>query len=139
MTQAQIICGKTLAAVIDEEVKEAIASLHTSFGKTAKLTVVVVGDDPASAIYVNNKVKRCRKVGIESQKLALDANITLADLTQVIRDLSAEPETHGILLQLPLPNGMNARKILHEIALKRMSMAFTHLISETLWRGHRMH
>ncbi|KZK84517.1 Bifunctional protein FolD protein [Pseudovibrio sp. Ad13] len=116
MTQAQIICGKTLAAVIDEEVKEAVASLYTSFGKTPKLTVVVVGDDPASTIYVNNKVKRCRKVGIESQKLALDANITLADLTQVIRDLSAEPETHGILLQLPLPNGMNARKILHEIA-----------------------
>ncbi|QUS56528.1 bifunctional 5,10-methylenetetrahydrofolate dehydrogenase/5,10-methenyltetrahydrofolate cyclohydrolase [Pseudovibrio brasiliensis] len=116
MTQAQIICGKTLAAVIDEEVKEAIASLHASFGKTPKLTVVVVGDDPASAIYVNNKVKRCRKVGIESEKLALDANIFQAELTQVIRDLSADPDTHGILLQLPLPNGMNAREILHEIA-----------------------
>lgn len=116
MTQAQIICGKTLAAVIDEEVKEAIASLRTSFGKTPKLTVVVVGDDPASAIYVNNKVKRCRKVGIESEKLALDANISQAELIQVIRDLSVDPETHGILLQLPLPNGMNAREILHEIA-----------------------
>ncbi|KZL05317.1 Bifunctional protein FolD protein [Pseudovibrio sp. Ad14] len=135
MTQAQIICGKTLAAVIDEEVKEAIASLHTSFGKTPKLTVVVVGDDPASAIYVNNKVKRCRKVGIESEKLALDANITLADLTQVIRDLSAEPETHGILLQLPLPKRMNARKILHEIAPEKDVDGFHPLYFESFMAG----
>lgn len=116
MSVSRIIDGVALAAQIDKEVSKAIQRLRTSHGHVPRLCVVIVGDDPASAIYVNNKIKRCAKVGIESNKIALPSDIDQETLIREIRSLSADESVHGILLQLPLPEGLNAHEIIHEIA-----------------------
>ncbi len=116
MSKARVIDGVALAARIDSEVSQHIFNLRDRYGKVPRLCVVVVGDDPASAIYVNNKIKRCARVGIESQKVALDVTIDQETLVAEIRRLSADESIHGILLQLPLPEGLDARSIIHEIA-----------------------
>jgi methylenetetrahydrofolate dehydrogenase (NADP+)/methenyltetrahydrofolate cyclohydrolase len=115
---AQIIDGKALAAQLRTELKPRVAALARR-GLQPGLAVLLVGDDPASAIYVRNKVKACEDVGIRSTFDHLPADSTEAAVLARIRALNEDESVHGILLQLPLPKHLNAEKILDAIAFEK--------------------
>ncbi len=98
----QIIDGKQVAAQVLEEVKRDIALLKER-GITPGLAVVLVGEDPASQVYVSSKVKKCTELEMNSKKIVLPTETTQEELLQVVRDLNADPSIHGILVQSPPP------------------------------------
>jgi methylenetetrahydrofolate dehydrogenase (NADP+)/methenyltetrahydrofolate cyclohydrolase len=111
---ARIIDGKELAARVRAGVAARVAALRAR-GIAPGLAVILVGDDPASAIYVRNKVRACEEVGIRSLFARLDAETTQADLAARLRDLNADPGVHGILVQLPLPPHLETRRAIEAI------------------------
>ncbi len=111
---AYIIDGKSVSAKVRAEVAGEVAALKTQ-GVTPGLAVVIVGDDPASRVYVNNKKKACAEVGIYSEEIALPADTAQEDLLKVIRSLNARDDIHGILCQLPLPKGLDEKEIIETI------------------------
>lgn len=115
MTQATIIDGKTIAANLRAEIAEDVKALK-SRGVNPGLAVILVGDDPASHVYVGNKIKACIEAGIESYEHRMDADSTQQDVRHVIKNLNANPDIHGILLQLPLPGHLNSDELIQEIA-----------------------
>ena len=108
-----ILDGKELSKKIKTQLKLEIETLKNKTGKTPKLAVVLVGDDPASAIYVKNKKNACKFVGITSEVKALDKSTTQTELESVLSTLNSDKTVNGILLQLPLPNGLNERQALN--------------------------
>jgi len=113
---ARIINGKEIAAQVRAELKSEIQALKESSGVTPGLTVVLVGENPASVVYVRNKVKACEEVGIRSTQHKLPGTTTQAELLKLIKELNASKEVHGILVQLPLPKQINEEAILEEIS-----------------------
>ena len=93
----QIIDGKQVASQVLEEVGKDIARLREQ-GITPGLAVVLVGEDPASQVYVNSKVKKCAELGMNSRKIVLSADASQEELLQVVRDLNADPSIHGLSL-----------------------------------------
>lgn len=112
---AQIIDGKAVAAQVRADVAGEVLRLREQ-GITPGLAVIVVGDDPASRIYVNNKKKACAEVGIYSEEHALSADTTLDELIALVRALNSRGDISGILCQLPLPNGLDDRAVIENIA-----------------------
>lgn len=112
---AQIIDGKAVAAQVRAGVAQEVAQLK-DHGVTPGLAVIVVGDDPASRIYVNNKKKACAEVGIYSEEHALAADTSLDELIALVRALNSRGDISGILCQLPLPNGLDDRAVIENIA-----------------------
>jgi methylenetetrahydrofolate dehydrogenase (NADP+)/methenyltetrahydrofolate cyclohydrolase len=115
---ARIIDGKALAAALRSELAPRIERL-TAAGQRPGLAVVLVGDDPASAVYVRNKVKACEEVGIRSWFDRMPADTPEATLLARIAALNTDPEVHGILVQLPLPKHLDARRVLESIAFDK--------------------
>ena len=111
---ARIIDGKALAASTRAALAPRVSAL-TAAGHRPGLAVILVGDDPASAVYVRNKVKACEEVGIRSFHAHLPDTTREAQLIARIAELNADPSVHGILIQLPLPKHLNARRILETI------------------------
>jgi methylenetetrahydrofolate dehydrogenase (NADP+) / methenyltetrahydrofolate cyclohydrolase len=109
-----IIDGKQIAAKVRGEVAQAVAELRAK-GLHPGLTVVRVGEDPASAIYVRGKRKDCEEVGIRSDEHHLPANTTQAELMALVAKLNADRTVHGILVQLPLPKQLDERQVLDAI------------------------
>jgi methylenetetrahydrofolate dehydrogenase (NADP+) / methenyltetrahydrofolate cyclohydrolase len=109
MSSARIIDGKAVAQTLRGQIAQRVAKL-TAAGRTPGLTVVLVGDDPASQVYVRNKVKACQEVGMRSNMIVLPATSTQAEVETQLRTLSADPAVDGILLQLPLPKGLDSHK-----------------------------
>ncbi len=103
MSEPLLLDGKALSQKIREEIKGEIEKLVGAGNRRPGLAVVLVGDDPASEVYVKNKIKACQKVGIESFFYKLDKNILTEELLDVIADLNSREEVDGILVQLPLP------------------------------------
>jgi len=99
---ASIIDGKAIAAAVRSEVADRVAALKAR-GTTPGLVAVLVGDDPASKIYVDGKQRDCAEVGIESERIELGADTTQEELHAVVDRLNTDPAVHGILVQLPLP------------------------------------
>lgn len=113
---AVVIDGKELSAKIRAQLKVEIENNFTSKGlQPPKLTVVLVGNDPASQIYVKNKVKACNDVGIISDAKILPENTSQEELDKVITTLNADKSVNGILLQLPLPKHLNSQQTLNLI------------------------
>lgn len=112
---ANLIDGNALAASIRNDVGRRVRHLADR-GLTTGLAVVLVGDDPASAVYVRNKVKDCQEVGITSTLDRLPADTTEAALLARIRQLNAEPAVHGILVQLPLPRHIDSHRVIEAIS-----------------------
>ena len=112
---AQIIDGKALAAKLKDEMQVEVAGLTTSHGRAPGLAVILVGDDPASHVYVKNKKVACEKVGIASFSYELPADTSKEHLLGLIAELNADPKVDGILVQLPLPAHINADKVLNAI------------------------
>jgi len=111
----QIIDGKKVSAEIIEAIKSETQSLKESFGKTPGLAVVLVGDDPASAVYVRNKGKACERAGFNSFEHRLPGDTSEDDLLALISKLNKDADVNGILVQLPLPDGIDSQKILEAI------------------------
>lgn len=107
----KIIDGKAIAASIRAELKEKIEKLALKPG----LAVVIVGNDPASQIYVRNKIKACAEVGINSYSYELPADCSQKQLEDVLDELAKAENVHGILLQLPLPSGFDAESAMRKI------------------------
>lgn len=110
-----IIDGKAIAAQIREEVKEKVRDLTSKTGKNIGLAVVLVGENPASQVYVGQKEKACAEVGITSFKVSLPADISQDLLVKKIEELNEDPNVHGILVQLPLPEHLNESAIIEKI------------------------
>lgn len=115
MKMARILDGNAVAGRIREEVKAGIAALKADFGVTPGLTVIIVGEDPASRVYVGRKHKACEELGINSQVVRLPADCAEAALIAEIDRLNADSAVHGILVQLPLPKHINTEKVLDRI------------------------
>ena len=111
---ARIIDGKTIAAELRRGLAPRVAALAAR-GLRPGLAVVLVGDDPASQIYVRNKVRACAETGITSRQIALAASLREAELLAAIAELNADAAVHGILVQLPLPRGIDAARVLEAI------------------------
>ena len=112
---AQFIDGNALSRQLRESVAQRVATLKTQ-GITPGLAVVLVGDNPASQVYVRNKVKACEDTGMHSVLEKYDANMTEAELLARIEALNNDPSIHGILVQLPLPAHMDAHKVIETIS-----------------------
>ncbi len=116
---AEIIDGQAIANQIQEEVKEKVAARVAAGKPVPGLATVLVGEDPASAMYVSMKEKRCAKVGIESFHVGLPADISQEDLEKKVAELNADPKVNGILVQLPLPKGLDEERVLQAIDIKK--------------------
>ncbi len=113
---AKIIDGKAFAAKIREQVALHVAALKAEHQITPGLAVVLVGEDPASQVYVRSKGKQTTQVGMNSYEHKLDAGTSEADLLALIGKLNADPAVHGILVQLPLPKHLNEDLVINSIA-----------------------
>ena len=96
--------GKRIAGEIREDVAKDVADFVASGGPKPCLTAVLVGEDPASQVYVRNKSRACEKAGIDGRTMRLPAETTQAELMAVVQGLNDDPQVHGILVQLPLPS-----------------------------------
>jgi methylenetetrahydrofolate dehydrogenase (NADP+)/methenyltetrahydrofolate cyclohydrolase len=112
---ATIIDGKAFAARVRGEVAAHVARLKADHGITPGLAVVLVGEDPASQVYVRSKGKQTVEAGMASFEHRLDAGVSQAELLAVVARLNADPAVHGILVQLPLPGHMNADAVINAI------------------------
>ena len=110
------IDGKAFSQVILEKIREEHNQLKEKYGKQAGLAVVIVGNNPASQVYVRNKMKACENVGFYSENIELDENISEKELLQEIDKLNKNDRINGILIQLPLPSHINELKIIDSIS-----------------------
>lgn len=117
------IDGKAIAAAVRQEVRAEVEEL-TKQGKTPGLAVIVVGDDPASRVYVNNKKKACAEAGIRSEKFALPAETTQEELLALVEELNTRDDIHGILCQLPLPKHLDDKAVIAAISPRKDVDAF---------------
>ena len=114
-----LIDGKKVSAGIKKQVAAETGKLQQQTGKVPGLAVVLVGNDPASAVYVKNKNKTCETMGFQSFSHTLSADTEEKELLKLIADLNANPEVNGILVQLPLPDHINEQKVLEAIDPKK--------------------
>ncbi len=113
---AQIIDGKAFAAKVRGQVAEHVTRIKEENGITPGLAVVLVGEDPASQVYVRSKGKQTVDAGMNSYEYKLDADTSQDDLLKLIADLNADKDVHGILVQLPLPKHLNEDLVINSIA-----------------------
>lgn len=112
---ARIIDGKAVAAEIRQQVALEVAAFQAHTGVTPHLAAVLVGQDPASAVYVRNKQNACAKAGLKSTLHKLPAETTQEQLLQLVGELNANPDVHGILVQLPLPQHIHEQAVLDTV------------------------
>ncbi|HLS43302.1 MAG TPA: tetrahydrofolate dehydrogenase/cyclohydrolase catalytic domain-containing protein, partial [Paenalcaligenes sp.] len=114
-TSARVISGTALAQQVREEVARRVEQLAARQIRPG-LTVVLVGDDPASHVYVKNKAIACEKAGIKSDVIRLDASVSETELLALIRQLNSDNSVDGILVQLPLPAHLDEHKVIETIS-----------------------
>ena len=113
---AQLLDGKALAQKIQHELQQTIAALVPKAGRSPGLAVLMVGDNPASAVYVRNKEKACEKLGMVSFGQHFPADVDQETLEKAIAELNQDERVDGILVQLPLPGHLDSVNLLHTIA-----------------------
>ncbi len=131
---AQIIDGKAIAQQVRDEVAAEVARLKEQ-GLVPGLTVVLVGDDPASQVYVSNKERTAQELGMNSTVHRLPATTTQAELEKLIDELNDDPSVHGILVQSPLPEGLDERAINLRIRPEKDVDGFHPINVGRLWLG----
>ena len=113
---AELINGKLVSAKLRGELAEEIKDFSDKYGKRPGLAVILVGNDPASSVYVRNKHKACLEVGIESFQIELDKTVSEEELLAVIDRLNKDDRVDGILVQLPLPGHINEERVINRIS-----------------------
>ncbi len=113
---AKIIDGKAVSAQVKENIAKETAELKAKYGVSIGLAVIIVGDNPASRIYVNNKKKACEAVGFDSFEYALPAETTQEELLALIDKLNKDDKVNGILVQLPLPKHLDEKLVINNIS-----------------------
>lgn len=113
---ADLIDGKAIAATVRADVAEQAAAVTGELGRSPTLATVLVGDDPASQVYIKNKHAACAEAGIESVHHSLPADTPEAELISLVESMSVDPEIDGILVQLPLPKGFDEDRVIGAIA-----------------------
>jgi methylenetetrahydrofolate dehydrogenase (NADP+)/methenyltetrahydrofolate cyclohydrolase len=116
---ADIISGKEIAQEIRDELKKDIAELKEKGNVIPGLAVILVGEDPASQVYVGQKSKGCDEVGIIEETIRMDAETSEETLLTKIDELNNDPKWHGILVQLPLPKHIDEKKVINKIAVEK--------------------
>lgn len=115
---AQIINGKEIAEAIRSEIKERVFALREQ-GTEVTLAVVLVGENPASQVYVRNKIRACRECGIINREILLPETATEEELLQKVDELNEDPKVNGILVQLPLPSCMDENRVIRRMDPKK--------------------
>jgi methylenetetrahydrofolate dehydrogenase (NADP+)/methenyltetrahydrofolate cyclohydrolase len=115
---ARIIDGKAISAKRRAAVAERVIALKAQ-GVNPGLAVVIVGEDPGSQVYVRNKVKACEETGVYSEKIEMPATTTQAELLAVVESLNARDDIHGILVQFPLPEGLDEDEVIETISIHK--------------------
>lgn len=113
---AILMDGRATSAKVKEQVRQETEALKAAHGITPGLAVVIVGNDPASRVYVNNKKKACEAVGFQSFEYALPEDTTQAELLELVETLNDDPKVNGILVQLPVPPQIDDKTIIHAIS-----------------------
>ena len=131
---AILLDGKSIAQEVEASLAARVDALQRK-GVTPGLLVVLVGEDAASQVYVSNKEKACQRLGIASQTLRLPADTQQETLERIIRDANNDPSIHGILVQLPLPGGLDADRALSQILPEKDVDGFHDMNAGRLMRG----
>ena len=137
MTRANVIDGKAVAAEVRARVAADVAELVARHGLKPGLAVVLVGEDPASKVYVKNKAQQTVEVGMSSWEHKLPAETSEADLLALVDKLNKDPAVNGILVQLPLPKHINSTKVLNAIDPDKDVDGFHPVNVGRLWIGER--
>jgi methylenetetrahydrofolate dehydrogenase (NADP+)/methenyltetrahydrofolate cyclohydrolase len=124
MMAAKLLKGKPLAAEIEAEIAAEVEALKKK-GVHPHLSVVLVGDDPASSVYVASKGKACDRVGMTSDTISLPASIKQAEVISVVDRLNGDPHVHGILVQLPLPGHLDEDAVIRRVSPRKDVDGFT--------------
>ena len=112
----RLISGTDLSQKLKAEMAKEVQEIKDSGGRTPLLTVILVGDNPASQSYVKSKGKACESIGMEHRTLVLDKNISQEELLKVVEEQNADPDVDGILVQLPLPQGLDETSVIEAIS-----------------------
>ena len=121
---AEILDGKKVSQKVKDALKEETKAFFEKYGIKPGLAVVIVGDDPASRVYVNSKKKACEEIGYYSEEHALSKDTTESELLSLVEKLNGDGKIHGILVQLPLPDHIDEEKIINAISPKKDVDAF---------------
>lgn len=121
---AEILDGKRIAKEIQGEIKLRVQQFVDTHGRRPVLAAVLVGDDPASQVYVRNKERACERVGIGSKLIRVPASANTQELLEIVSDLNSNPEVNGILVQLPLPEAIDTQRILDSVDARKDVDAF---------------
>lgn len=135
MTEAKLIDGAAIAGALRRRVTEAAAALRERHGVTAGLAAVLVGDDPASRVYVRSKARACAEVGLASFEHHLPADTSLPAILDLVRRLNADDRVDGILVQLPLPRGIDAAPVIDAVDPAKDVDGFHPVNVGRLWRA----
>ena len=130
-----IIDGKRISDNLKEEMKAQVVELERQYGRRPGLAVIIVGENPASQVYVRNKVRAAEYVGLRSVQISLPESTSEADLLAQIRTLNEDPTIDGLLVQLPLPAHINEEKVIDTIALEKDVDGFHPGNVGALWLG----
>jgi methylenetetrahydrofolate dehydrogenase (NADP+) / methenyltetrahydrofolate cyclohydrolase len=132
---ATVIDGRAVSARVRAEVAREVAELSAELGRAPGLATILVGEDPGSAVYVANKRKACAEAGIADHHRKLAADATQAEVATLIDDCNADPEINGILLQLPVPDGLDGAALTNRILPEKDVDGLTALSVGRLWQG----
>ena len=135
---SELIDGKAVAQKVRAEVRARVKTFYEKYAVKPKLSVILVGDDPASKVYVANKQKACEKVGIESDTHVLGADTKMPELLSLIDTLNADKSVNGILVQLPLPKGLDPDAVTSHIAPEKDVDGLTPVNAGLLFEGRAL-
>src|SRR5881275_2836706 len=135
MAEARIIDGKAIAAGLQRSIAEAAAALREDHGITPGLAAVLVGDDPASQVYVRSKARACSTAGLASFEHRLPADAGLQTVLELVEKLNTDERVDGILVQLPLPRDVQARAVIAAIDPAKDVDGFHPINVGRLWSG----
>jgi methylenetetrahydrofolate dehydrogenase (NADP+)/methenyltetrahydrofolate cyclohydrolase len=132
---AQIIDGKAVAQTVRNEVARGVADFRVQHGRVPGLHVILAGDDPASTVYVRNKEKAALEVGMEGKVHRLPASVSQSALLGLVAELNRDPNVDGILVQLPLPPGLDAQAVVQSVDPAKDVDGLHMLSAGALWSG----
>lgn len=134
----QILDGKVVSEALKSNLKPYVSNFHSKTGRPVHLVVLQVGENPASSVYVRNKIKACELLGMKSSLIKLPIELTQADLEKRILELNKDPAVDAVLVQLPLPPQLSEERILEILDPAKDADGFTFTSMGYLWSGKKI-